>query len=91
MMTIQNTIEELRQLWGLLFDTEPSPSDKQFAIWIARFGAEITRQGIAQAAIKYQKAQKMSEDMSTEHIHRFSTAAMNRISDTNVFRNVDSR
>jgi hypothetical protein len=79
-MTLQDSIDELRELWGLLFESEPSPPGKQFALWLARFGAEITKQGLAQAAIKRQNSQNMSSD----HIYRFATAAMNRLNEERI-------
>ena len=76
MQTMQSTIAELQELWGIMFGETPAPSEQQFAIWITRYGNETVREGLAQAAIEYQR---LNGDMSAEHIAKFTSAVMSRI------------
>ena len=75
--TIQSTISELQELWGIMFDHGvPTPSEQQLAIWLTRFGNETVREGLAQAAIKFRK---VDGQMTEEHISKFTSAVMSRI------------
>lgn len=77
METIQSTINELRELWSIMFGkTVPAPSEQQLAIWLTRYGSETVREGVAQAAIKFHK---LNGQMSEEHISKFTSAVMNRL------------
>lgn len=64
-------VKELQELWYALLPTHSIP-EAQFSLWLARYGHSISRHGIEQAALKYQK----KPSMTTEHLAKFSSAVM---------------
>jgi hypothetical protein len=70
------TIDELQELWRVLFPKSTSPSDAQFAIWLLRFDEHTVRDGLARTAIKYEK---LSGDMNGEFLLKYASTAMGRI------------
>jgi len=80
MRTIHNTINELQELWEIMFENlTPAPSERQLAIWLTRYGNETVREGLAQTAIKFRK---LNGQMNEEHILKFTSAVMSRLQGT---------
>jgi hypothetical protein len=72
-----DSIEELKELWALLFPGEPVPDGSQWALWFLRHPASIVRQSVVELATKYRK---LSGRMDGVYMAKFASAVMNRLS-----------
>jgi hypothetical protein len=82
------TINELQELWRVLFPKSTCPSDAQFAIWLLRFDEHTVRDGIARTAIKYEK---LRGDMDDEFLLKYASAAMGRIKQEAAWQNITTK
>jgi hypothetical protein len=67
--------QELQELWRALFRTEPPP-EQQWVIWSNLHDEGIVRDGLLQLAVKHRK---MAGTMTADHMIRFCSAVMNRL------------
>jgi hypothetical protein len=80
--TINTSIDELQDFWPELFGQTSAPPRHQFGLWLIRFGYDVAKQGLADAALKYQR---LSGQMSTEYIGKYASAAMARIAEEKMY------
>jgi hypothetical protein len=70
------TVNELQELWSVLFPNRNAPPESQFAIWLLRYEESIVRDAIARTAIKFEK---LGGEMSDDYVSRFASATMGRL------------
>jgi hypothetical protein len=67
--------QELREVWRALFRTEQL-DEQQWIIWEKLHSVGTIREGILQLAVKHRK---MAGTMTLDHMLRFASAVMNRL------------
>jgi hypothetical protein len=67
--------QELREVWRALFRTEQL-DEQQWVIWEKLHSVDTIREGILQLAVKHRK---MAGTMTLDHMVRFASAVMNRL------------
>jgi hypothetical protein len=72
------SIEQMQDLWHVLFPRNTVPSKEQFAIWLLRYSEYIVRQAIARAAIKFDR---LNGEMTDEFLGKYTSTQMSRIMD----------
>ncbi len=71
-----STVDELRELWTLLFPSIPPPDDAQWAIWLLRHDRSVVRRGLSELATKHKR---LAGNMTPIHMGKFASAVMNRL------------
>lgn len=71
------TIQELKELWTMLFPQVPPPADSQWALWFLTHGPATARDGVGQLATKHRK---LGGRMDASYMVKFASAVMTRIS-----------
>ena len=71
-------IQEAKALWSRLLP-EPIPADDQWDLWFALHDTAVVRSAIAQTTLKNRKLNGANVVMERDHILRFASAVMNRI------------
>jgi len=70
-------LNELNDAWALMFPSVAVPSDVQWTVWRLAYSDTIVRKGLAELGKKYMK---LNGSMDTDHMLRFASAIMNRLS-----------
>jgi hypothetical protein len=70
-------VQELQQAWSLLFPKTEPPATEQWALWALMYDQETIRLGLLQLTKKYRN---VSGDMTPDHMGKFLSAVMARIS-----------
>lgn len=71
------SIQELKELWSILFPGVTGPDDPQWALWFLRHNANVVRHGIVELATKYRK---LEGQMDPLYMRKFASSVMNRLS-----------
>jgi hypothetical protein len=69
-------MNELHELWRAVFRIDP-PTEQQWIIWEKLHDRDIIQEALLQLAVKHRK---MAGTMTMDHMVRFSSAVMNRLS-----------
>jgi hypothetical protein len=77
-MTHVNEIQELKELWVALFPGVPVPNDPQWILWLLRHKPTTVRDALGELGVKFVK---LGGEMTAEHMGRFASSVMNRMSD----------
>ena len=73
----QVSIQEIRNLWALLFPEGVTPPDeRQLTMWLLLHDKEIVKRGIAHLAAKYRQ---LEGQMDSSYRVKFCSSVMNRI------------
>lgn len=70
------TIEELKELWLMLFGEHEMPEDAQWALWLLMHDPGTVREGIVQLA---NKRLKLNGKMDALYMLKFACSVMNRL------------
>ena len=76
-MTMESVIKELQNAWGMLFPNVDAPSDRQWALWLMTYNAELVKRSIAKVAVRYYRSP--GEFKSAENLHKFASTIMRRL------------
>lgn len=76
MTAFEQTVNEIREAWSLLFGDTPVPTDNEIATWVLRYGRDITKEAVSAAGIKFRK---LDGKMDANYLGRFISSVMGRI------------
>lgn len=77
-MTTLESVEELKNAWEITFPEREMPSPQQWGIWLLRYELKVIREGLASLATRYAT---LKGEMTDEHMTRFASAVMGRLSE----------
>jgi hypothetical protein len=75
--TITTSIQELTELWKILFPDREAPASDQWAYWILKHGVPIVREGIVELV---SKRRKLEGKMEENHMYKFASIVMRGLS-----------
>jgi hypothetical protein len=69
-------MNEFYELWRAIFRIDP-PAEQQWALWEKLHDKDIVQEALLQLAVKHRK---MAGTMTQDHMVRYGSACMNRLS-----------
>jgi hypothetical protein len=69
-------MQELKELWMLLFPQTEPPADSQWTLWLMLHDTGTVRSGIVQLATKYRRLGGQMDEM---YMGKFASSVMSRI------------
>ena len=76
-MTMEATIKELQNAWAMLFPNVDAPAERQWAVWLMTYDAELVKRSIAKVAVRYYRSPQ--EFRAAESLHKFASTIMRRL------------
>jgi hypothetical protein len=73
----QASIQELTELWKILFPDREPPAPDQWAYWILKHGTPIVREGIVELV---SKRRKLEGAMDAKYMAKFAATVMKGLS-----------